>query len=142
MTFSQQLAFTNESNRFMRHCGISIVYLEKDCCRAALKVEDYCKNTGTTVHGGLIYTMADCVVSAYARAVGVSPVTLSGNLQYLSNVTGGTLTAQATPVQMGGRIMVFDVEISGEGRLLARGTFTCYDKRRPDQLQDFHTSGS
>ena len=97
MIFSQQMEFTNRENRFMNHCGIRITKLEPECCEAQLSVADYCKNTGETIHGGLLYTMADCVVSAFARALGDRPVTLSGDFHYLSNVTEGTLTALPRP---------------------------------------------
>lgn len=128
MTFQEQLTFTNRENSFMRHCGISITHLEEGLCRAELSVEDYCKNTGETVHGGLLYTMADCAVSAYARALGGSPVTLSGEFHYLSNVTSGTIRAEATPIRLGGTVRLFQVQVLSQDTLLAQGTFTCYGK--------------
>ena len=145
MTFSQQMEFTNRENRFMNHCGIRITKLEPECCEAQLSVADlfrhadaqlsvadYCKNTGETIHGGLLYTMADCVVSAFARALGDRPVTLSGDFHYLSNVTEGTLTALATPIHSGRTIKTFQVTISAGEKLLATGTFSCFD-RGPEQ---------
>lgn len=134
MTFSQQMDFTNETNQFMRHCGIRITMLEPQCCRAELSVERYCKNTGDTVHGGLLYTMADCVVSAYARAIGSRPVTLSGDFHYLSNVTSGVITATAEPVHAGRTVQVFKVSLTAGEKLLATGTFSCFD-RGPAQPQ-------
>lgn len=128
MTFSQQLEFTNCENRFMNHCGIRITKLEPDCCEAQLTVVDYCKNTGDTVHGGLLYTMADCVVSAFARALGERPVTLSGNFHYLSNVTQGVLTAHAVPIHSGKTIKTFQVTITSGETLLSVGTFSCFDR--------------
>lgn len=128
MTFLEQMAFTNQENRFMRHCGIRIMALEENVCRAELSAADYCKNTAGTMHGGLLYTMADCVVSAYARALGGSPVTLSGDFHYLSNVTTGTVTAEARPVRLGKTVMVFHVAVSAGDEALAEGTFTCYRK--------------
>lgn len=125
MTFLEQMNFTNTENRFMRHCGIRITALEEGCCRGELSVAEYCKNTGDTVHGGLLYTMADCVVSAYSRALGGSPVTLSGDFHYLSNVTEGTILAEAVPVRLGRRVMVYEVAVTAGEKLLARGTFTC-----------------
>lgn len=127
MTFQEQMDFTNENNRFMGHCGIRIVRLEEGCCRAELTVEDRCRNTGLTVHGGLLYTMADCVVSAYARAVAGRPVTLSGDFHYLSNVTNGVIAAEAVPVRLGKTVLVFRVTVTAGDKLLAEGTFTCYD---------------
>ena len=128
MTFSQQLEFTNRENRFMNHCGIRITKLEPECCEAELSVAEYCKNTGDTIHGGLLYTMADCVVSAFSRALGDRPVTLSGDFHYLSNVTAGTLTARATPIHNGRTVKTFQVTISSGDQLLATGIFSCFDR--------------
>lgn len=126
MTFSEQLEFTNRTNRFMNHCGIRVTELREGLCRAELTTAECCKNTGDTIHGGLLYTMADCVVSAYGRAVYGACVTLSGEFHYLSNVSGGTLTAEARPVKQGGTILVLQAEVRAGEKLLAQGTFTCY----------------
>ena len=126
MTFSEQLEFTNRTNRFMNHCGIRMTELREGLCRAELTVEDFCKNTGETIHGGLLYTMADCAVSAYGRAVYGACVTLSGEFHYLSNVTGGVLMAEVRPVKQGGTVLVMRAEVRAGDKLLADGTFTCY----------------
>ncbi len=126
MDFARQLAFTNENNAFMRHCGIRIVRLEPGLCRAELDVADHCRNTGETVHGGLLYTLADCAVSAYARAVGGDPVTLSGDFHYLANVTEGLIEAEARLDHAGLTVQVFSAAVKSGGKLLAEGTFTCY----------------
>lgn len=126
MTFAEQLEFTNQSNQFMNHCGIRIAELREGLCRAELTAAAYCKNTGDTIHGGLLYTMADCAVSAYGRAVYGSCVTLSGEFHYLSNVTEGLLTAEARPVKQGGTVLVLRAEVRAGEKLLADGTFTCY----------------
>ncbi len=130
MTFSEQLEFTNRENRFMRHCGIRITVLEEGRCQAELQVAEACKNTGETVHGGLLYTMADCVVSAYSRAIGGKSVTLDGEFHYLGNVTQGTIVATAEPVKVGRRILVFRVRLDCGDKRLAEGLFTCYRQER------------
>lgn len=84
MIFSQQMDFTNETNQFMRHCGIRITTLEPQRCQAQLSVEHYCKNTGDTVHGGLLYTMADWRSYRLRPGHCNRPVTLSGVFHYLS----------------------------------------------------------
>ena len=53
-------------------------------------------------------------------------MTLSGEFHYLSNVSGGTLTAEARPVKQGGTILVLQAEVRAGEKLLAQGTFTCY----------------
>lgn len=128
MTFLEQMEFTNRENKFMKHCGIQITALEEGRCRAELQVEDYCKNTGETIHGGLLYTMADCVVSAYSRAMGGKCVTLDGTFRYLRNVTEGTVVAEAIPVKLGRTILVFRVQVTAGEKLLGEGSFSCYRK--------------
>ena len=128
MTLLEQMEFTNQENRFMRHCGIRITALEEGVCRAELQVSEYCKNTGETIHGGLLYTMADCVVSAYSRALGGKCVTLDGTFRYLQNVTEGTIIAEARPVKLGRTILVFRVQVKAGEKLLCEGSFSCYRK--------------
>lgn len=129
MTFLEQMEFTNRTNRFMNHCGIRITHLEREGCRAELDVAEYCKNTGDMVQGGLLYTMADCAASAYARAVREGPVTLSGDFHYLSNVSAGTIVAEAVPVRLGKTVLVFRVTVRGGEKLLAEGTVSCIDRK-------------
>jgi uncharacterized protein (TIGR00369 family) len=128
MTFQEQLEFTNQTNQFMRHCGIRLAVLEEGRSVAVLDAANHCKNTGDTIHGGLLYTMADCAVSAYARALGGRPVTLSGEFHYLSNATGGTIQAEAVPVKVGKTILLFRVTLRAGEKLLAEGSFSCYRK--------------
>lgn len=128
MTFLEQMEFTNRTNRFMNHCGIRITHLERDLCRAELDVAEYCKNTGDMVQGGLLYTMADCAASAYARAVCESPVTLSGDFHYLANVSAGTVVAEAVPVRLGKKVLVFRVTVRCGEKLLAEGTMSCLNR--------------
>lgn len=128
MTFLEQMEFTNRTNRFMNHCGIRITHLERDLCRAELDVAEYCKNTGDMVQGGLLYTMTDCAASAYARAVCESPVTLSGDFHYLANVSAGTVVAEAVPVRLGKKVLVFRVTVRCGEKLLAEGTMSCLNR--------------
>lgn len=128
MDFLEQMEFTRRENRFMNHCGIRMTHLEQDLCRVELPVDEYCRNTGDTVHGGLLYTMADCAVSAYARAVCASPVTLSGDFHYLGNVSEGIVTAEAVPIRLGKTVLVFRVTVYSGEKLLAEGTMSCMDR--------------
>lgn len=134
MTFLEQMEFTNRENRFMNHCGVRITHLDRDCCRAELLVEEYCKNTGNMVQGGLLYTMADCAASAYARAVSPSPVTLSGDFHYFKNVSGGTVVAEAVPVRLGRTVLVFRVTVRAGEDLLAEGTLSCLNRAQQNSL--------
>lgn len=132
MTFSQQMEFTNRENRFMNHCGIRITKLEPECCEAQLSVADYCKNTGETHHGGLLYTMADCVVSAFARALGRPPRDPQRRFSLPFQCNRGHPHRPSHAHHSGRTIKTFQVTISAGEKLLATGTFSCFD-RGPEQ---------
>ena len=128
MDHRQQLDFTNQNNPFLAHCGIRAVELTDERAILTAQIHPELLNTSGTVHGGLMYTMADGAVSMLARADGSRYVTLDGSFQYLRNLSGpGELVANAQIVRRGQHISVIRVEITETTRqkLLAIGTFTC-----------------
>lgn len=128
MTHSEQMEFTNHRNPFLQHCGITAQELDERHALLTAPFAPQCANTVGTVHGGMLYTMADGVVSMLARADGHAYVTLDSSFQYLCNTTEpGTLEARAELIRRGHKVSVIRVEITHResGRLLATGTFTC-----------------
>ena len=128
MTHSEQMEFTNHHNPFLQHCGITAQELDERHALLTAPFAPQCANTVGTVHGGMLYTMADGVVSMLARADGHAYVTLDSSFQYLCNTTEpGTLEARAELIRRGHKVSVIRVEITHResGRLLATGTFTC-----------------
>jgi 1,4-dihydroxy-2-naphthoyl-CoA hydrolase len=84
---------------------------------------------GGVLHGGAVMALADTAgaVCAYLnlpdRATGTTTVESKTNL--LAAVRGGTLSARATPLHVGGRLIVVETELRREdGRLAAKTTQT------------------
>ena len=128
MDHHQQIDFTNQNNPFLAHCHIRAQELSSEHAVLTAAVCPELLNTSGTVHGGLLYTMADGAVSMLARADGNRYVTLDGSFQYLRNVSGaGELAAVARLVRRGQHVSVIRVEVTETTRqkLLAIGTFTC-----------------
>lgn len=123
-----QLEFTNAANKFMRFNRIRVERLSAREAVLTAPVTEDSLNTGTTVHGGLFLTMADCAVSALARCDGRSYVTTDCNMHFIRNVTRGTLTARAEPISRGRRVFLARVRVfGGDGTLLlTEGTASCF----------------
>lgn len=71
------------------------------------------------VHGGLLYSMADCLAGIVARADGRDYVTQSSHINFLRNVRRGIIHANAKVVKRGRLITVIRVEVTDQdGELL------------------------
>ena len=98
--------------------------------RFELEVEAKHLNPNGTLHGGIIYSLAD---SAMGTALfdrlepGEQCATLEIKMSYLSPVTGGTIAVDAAVVQRTKRIGVLEARVFGDGdRLVAMATGTFY----------------
>ena len=98
--------------------------------RFELAVEAKHLNPNGTLHGGVVYSLADSAMGA-ALFAGLDPgemcVTLEIKVQYLATVTGGALAVEASVVNRTKRIGVMEAKVFGDGdRLVALATGTFY----------------
>ena len=113
------------NNPFMAYNHVRLTAIDKDAqgdyqAEVCVDLHPESKNLHGAVHGGLLYGLADCAAGAASRCDGNDYVTQSAHINFLSNVTCGTVTARATVVRRGRRIVVLRVEICNEaGKLLA-----------------------
>lgn len=116
-----------KSNPFMDQCGIEAVRAEPDECEVKLTISPGSRNTHGVVHGGLLFTMADCVAGLTARRDGRDYVTQSAHFNFIGNLPEGTIHAYGTPVHRGRTVTIVHVQIKDEtGRLLADGNLDMF----------------
>jgi acyl-CoA thioesterase len=98
--------------------------------RFELEVESKHLNPNGTLHGGVVYSLADSAMGAalFERLdPGDMCVTLEIKMQYLAPVTGGTIAVDAVVVQRTRRIGVMEAKVFGDGeRMVAVATGTFY----------------
>lgn len=89
---------------------------------------ELCTSNGL-LHGGAMMALADSAGGACAftnlpdGAVGTS--TIESKTNFLGAVTGGVVTATATPLHVGGTTIVIETEVhADDGRLVAKVTQT------------------
>jgi 1,4-dihydroxy-2-naphthoyl-CoA hydrolase len=84
---------------------------------------------GGVLHGGALMSLADTAgaVCAYLNLPedGDGTTTIESKTNLLAAVRGGTVTATATPMHVGGRLIVVETELRGDDdRLVAKTTQT------------------
>lgn len=115
-----------------KELGMEVDEIREGYCRVEMPLEEKHMNLFGGVHGGAIFALADTAAGMASRSYGKSAVTLSANMNFLAGAPEGakTLYAEATVVRQGRTIIVMDVLVYGEERLMANGSITFYVKDR------------
>ena len=116
-----------DSNPYLKYNHIEVVEISPECSVVQVKICGDSLNVNGTVHGGLIFTMADCVAGITARADGRMYATQSAHINFIGNVTAGTLTAKGILVKRGRKVVIIHVPVTDEsGKLLAEATLDIF----------------
>ena len=132
MAIADEMAAYCANHAFMKKNHIRLEEVEPDRVVTALDAGPDSLNPYGFVHGGALYTMADCACGAAARTDGRKYVTLSSSFNFLhSGVEGDTIRAEAKVRRRGRTTCYVIVELTNSrNELLASGnyTFFCIDK--------------
>ncbi len=92
-----------------------------------VEVTEELLNRHSTVHGGMIYTLADSTTGALVHTDGRQYVTLDTSFHFIRSVGSGFLRARASLIHRGRTTAYLEVRVTNEdGLLLANGTFTYF----------------
>lgn len=122
-------AFMNLRNGFhgfIDAVGFKLTAMDDLYAKAEIELKDMHRNPIGSVHGGVVYTLADTVGGACSNTTGVACTTLSGNMNYLNPAMNcERLIGEATAIKVGKRIAVIQVMITNEfGKDIAHATMT------------------
>ena len=123
-------------NPFMNHNNIRLGDNGDEWSEVYLDVTTESTNPYGFVHGGALFTMADCCAGMTARLDGRRYVTQDSSVQFIHNVDHGRLTAHGKVLNRGKRICLVQVRIRNEeGELLFNGAFSmfCIDVPAPEE---------
>lgn len=110
-------------NPYMKYNHMKVTKISPEESELQIEVNPHALNIMGIVHGGMIYSMADAVTGLTARADGRKYVTQSANINFISNVTSGTVIAKGILLRRGKKVTLMRCVVENEeGRLLAEGT--------------------
>lgn len=127
------LEYRSAFNYFPKSIGINSVELSEDRAIAVLTIDQNHLNPNNTVHGGVLYTLADTVSGMLVCNDGYMHTTVSGTIEYANpTLCGDTVTAEATFIKKGRKISYLNVDIkNSESDLMCFATFTYYNLEFP-----------
>ena len=83
-----------KNNPFMEYTNMKIEKISPECSEISMKITHGVTNLMGMVHGGMLYALADVVTGLTARADGKKYVTQSAHVNFIRNVSEGTVHAK------------------------------------------------
>ena len=123
---------------FIREIGLNITEIREGYAKGEIELQPMHGNPIGSVHGGLIFSMADTVGGTAATSRGRFVTTVSGNINYLRPAMGcKKLIGESGEVKIGKNMCVYDVMITNEtGKEIARATMTYYYLQNMPPVED------
>ena len=116
-----------KNNPFMEYTNMKIEKISPECSEISMKITHGVTNLMGMVHGGMLYALADVVTGLTARADGKKYVTQSAHVNFIRNVSEGTVHAKGILVRRGRTITIVRSEVTDEkGNLLADVTVAMF----------------
>lgn len=117
-----------EEPGFIKEMGMELLELREGYCKGRIVLSEKHNNPMGTVHGGLIFGLADTIGGRAAMSFGDKVVTLNANICYLNPAANTEyIEAEATAIRNGRTTAIYDVMIrTAEGIDVAKVNITYY----------------
>jgi len=115
-----------ENDVFAKSLGIKLISAEGGCSRCELAMGDQHKNGLGSLHGAVIFALADVAFAAACNSIQTS-IGMQADIRYLNKPLGSTLIAEAKEIAGSNKIAHYQVNVSDdEGSLVAQFTGMAY----------------
>lgn len=134
MEFQKYIDFRNDTPGFNKEIGMVVTEMKDGFARLELEI-DYARhgNPIGSVHGGVIFALADSAGGIAAASKGSYVTTVTGNINYLNPaIQVKKLIATTREVKAGKNILVYDVTVTEENeKVIAECRMTYYSLHKP-----------
>lgn len=114
---------------YAQSLGIELTEFKAGLAEATLEVQDYMVNAYETVHGAIIYALADYAFSVACNAYGKTSLGVNTTIQFLESAKpGDKLIARAVETKLNFRTGFYRVEVFHEENLIATMEAMSYRK--------------
>lgn len=117
---------------YIKYSGIELTEYGEGFCKARIKIEPHHLNLHGSVHGGSVFSLADTVAGYTAMTEGTVVTTLNASFNYFHPVMNTEyMICKGTIIKSGKTVTVVRTEIfDDKGKLLADGSFSCFNLRK------------
>jgi len=125
----EQILQQVKNDPYAQSLGIQLTKFEAGFAEATLEVQNHMVNAFGTVHGAVIYALADYAFSVACNAYGKTSVGLSTTIQFIESAKPGEkMVARATEVKRNYRTGFYRIDIYHEQNLIATMDAVSYRK--------------
>ncbi|MFA6470708.1 MAG: hotdog fold thioesterase [Candidatus Latescibacterota bacterium] len=103
-----------ESDAFAQYLGIELMEASEGRAKARLEVKQIHLNSHKTVHGGVLFALADAVFAVASNSYGTAALAIHADISYFKAVTEGILTAEAQELSRSKKLANYSIKISDD----------------------------
>lgn len=127
MNFELWSRIREEKNHFVHDMNVKLDYMGINTAQVSLMVEKRHLNINETVHGGVYMTLADTAAGAACMYLREIVTTMDLQCRFLAPTRiGQCLVATANIVKAGRTVLVAEIDITADGKLVAKATTSFY----------------
>lgn len=118
-----------EQEPFAQFLGMKLIHMGEGIATAELDIKDHMLNAHGTVHGAIIFSLADYVFAAASNSYGKTAVGLSTNVNFMApGKMGSRLIAKSVEEKRNNRTGWYKIRVESAGELLATMDALVYRK--------------
>ncbi|MED4072185.1 hotdog fold thioesterase [Priestia endophytica] len=118
-----------EQEPFAQFLGMKLIHMGEGTATAELDIKDHMLNAHGTVHGAIIFSLADYVFAVASNSYGKTSVGLSTNVNFMApGKMGSRLIAKAVEEKRNNRTGWYKIRVESAGELLATMDALVYRK--------------
>lgn len=127
--YYEQIYKKVKNDPYAKVLGIQLTIFKAGLAEAMLEVQNHMVNAYGTVHGAVIYALADHAFSAACNAYGKTSLGVNTTIQFMESAKpGDKLLARATEVKRNYRTGFYRIEVFHEENLIATMEAMSYRK--------------
>jgi acyl-CoA thioesterase len=121
-----------EKDHYARENGIELLHVGKGVAAVRMAIREKHLNSHGTVHGGAIFTLADCAFALASNSHGVPAAAINAHISYMKAARSGSLRAEAREFSQNPRLATYTVEVTDDaGEKIAIFQGMAYRKTPP-----------
>lgn len=114
---------------YANYLGIELIELKAGYAKVTLSPATHMLNTHGTVHGGIIFSLADYAFAAASNSYGTTAVGVTNTIHYMSaGLADQVLTAEATEIKKTRRLAWYRIDVWSNDTLCATMEALVYRK--------------
>ncbi|TCP20337.1 acyl-CoA thioesterase [Scopulibacillus darangshiensis] len=129
--YYNEIFSTLEQEPYAQFLGIKLTELGAGTATAELNIKDHMLNAHGTVHGAIIFALADFVFAAACNSYGKTSVGLSTTVNFMApGMKGSVLSAAAVEEKKNNRTSWYKIRVESSGELVATMEALAYRKNQ------------